>query len=81
MTVFTFNGKTYHWKGHTALVEDDYNVAVAVFHSTWFDPSLDKIGSLEITSAARNMTDVIIITALIMHERSDEGRQAVQPSE
>jgi hypothetical protein len=76
-TTFTFNGKRYHWKGHTVLVESDTDVVIAVYHSMWFDANWERLGSLEIASVSKEITDVVVITALVLQERSDEGRQAV----
>jgi len=79
-TMFTYNGKKYHWKGHTGLVDDETDTLLALFHSSWFDLNWNKIGRLEITSEGKKLLDIAVITALIVQERSDEGKQAVRPS-
>ena len=79
-TMFTYNGKKYHWKGHTGLVDDETDTLIALFHSSWFDLNWNKVGRLEITSEGKNLLDVAVITALIVHERSDEATQAVSSS-
>jgi hypothetical protein len=76
-TMFTFNGKKYHWKGHTGLVDDETDTLLAIFHSSWFDLNWNKVGRLEITSEGKKLLNIAVITALIVQERSDEGKQAV----
>ena len=76
-TSFTYNGKRYHWKGHTGLVDDETNTLLAIFHSSWFGLNWTKIGRLEITVDGQKMTDVVVVTALIVQERSDEEKQSV----
>jgi len=75
-TTFTYNGKKYHWKGDTKLVEDETLTLLAIFHSSWFHFDLNKVGRLEITSEGKKMLNVVVITALVVQERSDEDRQA-----
>ena len=77
-TMFTYNGKKYHWKGQTGLVDDDTDTLMALFHSSWFDLNWNKVGRLEITSEGKKILDMAVITALIVQERSDEGKQAVR---
>lgn len=76
-TSFTYNGKKYHWKGHTGLVDDETDTLMAIFHSSWFDLNWNKVGRLEITSEGKKLSDVAVVTALIVQERSDEARQSV----
>ena len=76
-TMFTYNGKKYHWKGHTGLVDDETDTLLAIFHSSWFDLNWNKVGRLEITSEGKKTLDLVVITALIVQERSDEQKQAV----
>src|SRR5438045_445587 len=42
-TAFTYNGKKYHWKGHTGLVDDETNTLQAIFHSAWFDLNWNRV--------------------------------------
>jgi hypothetical protein len=76
-TGFTYDGKGYTWKGHTALVENEHSTLLAVFYSSWFDLEWNKVGRLEVTSWGQKMLDVTVVTALIVQERSDEERQMV----
>jgi hypothetical protein len=76
-TSFEYNGKVYHWRGHSQLVEDDSGVVLALFHPGWFELSGSRLGKLEITYDGLKMLDLVVITALIVQERSDEGKQAV----
>jgi hypothetical protein len=78
-TSFTYNGKKYHWKGHTGLVDDETDTLLALFHSSWFTFDWTKVGRLEITSEGKQILDIAVITALIVQERSDEAKQAVFP--
>lgn len=78
-TLFTYKGKKYHWKGHTGLVDDETDTLLAIFHSSWFDLNWNKVGRLEITSEGKKLLNIAVITALIVQERSDEGKQAVCP--
>jgi hypothetical protein len=76
-TEFSYQGRSYHWKGHTALVDDKTDMLLAVFHSEWFNANWNKIGRLEITVEGQRMLDLAVITALMVQERSDEGKRAV----
>lgn len=76
-TGFLYGEKKYHWKGHTALVDDEHGTLLAVFYSSWFDLSWKKLGRLEVTTDGQKMLDVAVVTALIVQERSDEEKQMV----
>ena len=72
---FSANDKNYHWKGHGELIEDKANEVVATFHSTWFEGAHHKIGRLDI--AQKEIQDIIVITAMVVQERSDEHKLSV----
>lgn len=67
---FSADNKSYHWKDHNELIQDETKEKVATFHSTWFEGAHHKIGSLDISQ--REIQDIVVITALIVQERSDE---------
>jgi hypothetical protein len=73
---FVYNGKKYHWKGHTALIDDESGVLLAAMH-TRFMENQDRLGTLVITPDGRDIMDIAVITCLVMHERSEEGRRSV----
>lgn len=76
-TTFSVNGKSYHWKGHAELLEDETQLKVAHFYPSWLiiDVKEHKLGKLIIYE--KDLMDLVIATALVVQERSDEGRQAV----
>jgi hypothetical protein len=77
-TVFTSNGKTYHWKGHKELFDDATGEVVGKFHATWLEGTGHKIGTLEIKDT--QMQDLVVLTAIVVQERSDERTLAVSPT-
>jgi hypothetical protein len=76
-TTFTIDGKTYHWKGHAELLEDETQLKIAHFYPSWLvsDVKEHKLGKLIIYK--EDLVDLVVLTALVVQERSDEGRQAV----
>ena len=74
--MFTVNGNKYHWKGHTALIDDQTRCLLAGFHSKFLETDNHKLGTLVITEDGKNMLDIVVISCLVMQERSDEGRLA-----
>ena len=75
---FEWEGKKYHWKGHTALIEDDTGILIAALHTRFLDDP-QRLGTLVITydGLERNMADLVVVTCLVMQERSEEGRLSV----
>jgi hypothetical protein len=59
------------------LIEDDTRILLAAFNSKLFDFASHKIGSLIITEEGKKLIDLVVVTALVVQERSDEARQAV----
>ena len=71
---FSYNDKKYHWKGHTALIDDETGVLIAALHTRFREPDPQKLGTLVVTPDGRPMLDLAAITCLIIQERSEEGR-------
>ena len=82
MTRFTVDGKVYYWNGHTELVDVETGDVLAQFYPSWLviDVQEHKLGKLVLKEENKDLIDVAVITALVVQERSDEGRQAVNPS-
>jgi hypothetical protein len=82
-----FSGKTYfqigddlkkvHWKGQSALVEDDTGVCLAVYKAKHFETKDRKLGTLLITAHGLQYVDAIVSTALVEQERTDEAEHEV----
>jgi hypothetical protein len=75
--IFEYNGKKCHWKGHTALIEDETRILLGAFHSRFFEGKSHQLGRLVITEDGKQMMDMVVITCLLVQERSDEGKFAV----
>jgi hypothetical protein len=75
-TLFTYNGKAYHWKDHKELVDDATGEVVGRFHAKWLEGSGRHIGTLEVKDV--RMQDLVVLTAIVVQERSDERTLAVQ---
>ena len=73
-TLFTVNGKKYHWKGHTMLINDQTGFAFAGFHPRFLEPNFHKLGTLIVMGDGKNMLDIVVISCLVLQERSDEGK-------
>jgi len=82
MTRFYMDGKVYYWAGHTELVSVETGDLLAQFFPSWLviDVNEHKLGKLVIKGKGKENMDVVVATALIVQERSDEGRQAVFPN-
>jgi hypothetical protein len=79
-TSFTYDGKKYHWKGHTALVEEETGKLLAAFHPKFLNLHFQKLGNLIITAEGEKLLDIVVTTCLVVQERSDEHKQAVSPN-
>ena len=77
-TLFTYNGRAYHWKDHKELVDDATGEVVGKFHATWLEGSGHRIGTLEVKDV--QMQDLAVLTAIVVQERSDERNLAVNMS-
>jgi hypothetical protein len=80
MTRFTANGKVYYWNGHAELVSVETGDIIARFYPSWLviDVQEHKLGKLVINEERKDLMDLAVITALVVQERSDESRQAVE---
>ena len=80
MTRFTVNGKIYYWNGHTELVSVETGDIIAQFFPSWLviDVQEHKLGKLVVKEGYKDLMDVAMITALVVQERSDEAREAVE---
>jgi len=76
-TSFTFNNKKYHWLAHTQLVEEATGDLVARFEPTWFEGKGHKIGRLEVMECGMGLLQVVVFSALVVQERTDDHKQAV----
>jgi hypothetical protein len=77
---FAANGKKYFWKGHTELVEEEHDVLCATFTPSWLEDKGHRIGQLVVTGDGKDIMDIIVFTALIVQERTDEYKASVNPS-
>lgn len=77
-THFTYNDNAYHWKDHKEFFDDATGEVVRKFHTTWLDGTGHKIGTLEVKDA--QMQDLVVLTAIVVQERSDERTLAVLPT-
>jgi hypothetical protein len=74
---FRFEGKSYHWKGHTALIEDDTGILIATLHTKFVESDPCGLGTFVVTLDGKAMLDLVVVTCLVMQERSEEGKLAV----
>jgi hypothetical protein len=60
-------------------VEEPDNVILASFHPTWFEGTGlgHKIGRLEITKLGLEVLDVVVLTGVVVQERTDDHKYAV----
>jgi hypothetical protein len=77
-TLFEKEGKRFHWSGQTALVEEGNGTFLAGFHARFFESKEHTLGSLVITREGGEFLDLVVITCLVMQERSDEGKLATE---
>jgi hypothetical protein len=77
-TYFSFGDKQYHWKAHSALVEDDTRVCLGVNHTANIGGSRRKLGSLILTHEGMKAKDMVVVTCLVEHARSDEAKSEVR---
>ena len=75
---FTYKDKQYHWKDHTELIDDASQEVVGKFHATWLEGTGHKIGTLDVMD--EGMQDLVVVTAIVVQERSDERTLAVTKS-
>jgi hypothetical protein len=73
-TLFEVGGKKYHWKGQTALIDDQTGSLLAGFHARFLETDSHELGKLVVTEEGQKMLDLVVIGCLVLQERSDEGR-------
>jgi len=71
-TFFEIDGKKFHWKGQSALVEDDTGVCLAVYQAKRFESKDRKLGKLLVTAHGLQYVDAIVSSALVEQEDADE---------
>jgi len=77
-TYFGYGNKNYHWKAHSALVEDDTRICLAVHHRTNLGGHLHKLGSIVLTHEGMKLKDMVLVTGLTEQARSDEAKLEVR---
>jgi hypothetical protein len=75
-TLFEVGGKKYHWKGQTAMIDDQTGSLLAGFHARCLETDSHKLGKLVVTEEGQKMLDLVVIGCLVLQERSAEGRLA-----
>jgi hypothetical protein len=71
-TFFEIDGKKVHWKGLSALVEDETGVCLAVYKAKRWESKDRRLGTLLITAHGVPYIDAIVSSALVKQERTDE---------
>lgn len=59
------------------MVEDDTGICLAVYKAKLFEAKDRKLGKLLITKHGLEFVDVIVSTALVQQERTDEAEDEV----
>lgn len=77
-TSFAYNNKKYHWLGHTELIEESKGEVLARFEPTWFEGKGHKIGRLEVMEIGMPILGLVVVSALVVQERTDDHKKAVQ---
>lgn len=60
------------------MIEDDTGILIAALHTRFLDdPS--RLGTLVVTGEGvrRGMVDLVVVSCLVMQERSEEGKLSV----
>jgi len=66
------------WEAHSALVEDDTRVCLGVNHTANIGGSRRKLGSLILTHEGMKAKDMVVVTCLVEHARSDEAKSELE---
>lgn len=74
---FSFDGKSYHWKGHTALIEDETGILIAALHTRFVESDPHNLGTFVVTLDGKAILDLVVVTCFVMQERSEEGKLSV----
>lgn len=73
---FTSRDRSFHWKGHNELVEDDKDGAVAKFEPSLFEGNRTKIGVIDVNQV--DIQDLVVVTLLVLQERDEEFKSQVK---
>jgi hypothetical protein len=76
-TFFETHGKKVHWTGASKLTEDESNITLATYKPKGWEANDRKLGTLVITPQGAEYVDVIVSSAFIKQERTDEREFAV----
>jgi hypothetical protein len=76
-TFFRADHKQYSWKKHRELVEESSDVVLARYNLCKETRDDHMLGILTVTKEGLFMSDVAVITCIVDHERSDEGKWKV----
>jgi hypothetical protein len=76
-TCFEIDGKKFHWKGQSVLIEDDTGVCLAVYKAKRFESKSRKLGTLLVTTYGLQYVDAIVSSALVEQEQTDEAENEV----
>ena len=76
---FTYHQKRLHWHGQSQLFDDEKGHLLAQFHpvTKGSEDHDHLLGTLIISPAGKYLMDLAVITALVMEQRSPEGKNAV----
>jgi hypothetical protein len=75
-SAFRVEGTQYQWKRHRQLVDQSSGKHLATYDVN-SDKSSEKLGLLTVLPDGRDMTDLIVVTCLVDHERGDERKYSV----
>ena len=76
-TLFEIAGKRVHWKGQSELVEDETGICLAVYKAKRFESQNRKLGTLLVTAHGVQHVDIIVSSALVKQERTEEDEYEV----
>jgi hypothetical protein len=75
-SAFRVEGTQYQWKKHRELFDQSSGKHMATFDIS-SDKESEKLGQLTVLPDGKDMTDLIVVTCLVDHERGDEGKYKV----
>jgi hypothetical protein len=65
--------------GTSALVDDETKCLLATMHTRFLETDTHKLGTLVITYDGMQTLDLAVVSALVLQERSEEGKWSVCP--
>lgn len=78
-TTFEVEGKKYHWKGYTDLIDESNNKLVAQYTAIELEGSDNKTGNLVISEGEEKIFDLAVFSTMVQQHRSDARTRAVIP--